>query len=68
MPEIDKEKCDGCGVCISVCSCKALIIVDKKATYDESLKCSGCTRWCGNCELVCPKNAITCPFEIIVEE
>lgn len=68
MPHIDDQKCDGCGVCVTVCSCKALLIVDNKAKYDGSEKCGSCTRWCGNCELVCPQDAISCPFEIRVEE
>ena len=68
MPVIDTDKCNGCGVCITVCSCGALILVNDVARYDEEHKCKGCSRWCGNCELVCPTNAITCPFEIEIED
>ena len=68
MPLIDREKCDGCGLCVSVCSCGALIIINNIAQYDESYRCAKCERWCENCELVCPKDAITCPFDIIIEE
>jgi ferredoxin len=25
-------------------------------------------RWCTICELVCPREAIRCPFEIVIEE
>jgi len=24
--------------------------------------------WCLQCEMVCPTGAITCPFEIVIEE
>ena len=60
MPLIDREKCQGCGLCASVCTCGALIIVDNLVTVREVEDCG----WCGMCELVCPFGAITCPFEI----
>ena len=25
-------------------------------------------RWCALCELVCPNDAISCPFEIVLED
>ena len=69
MPQIDDEKCDGCGICVSVCACGVLYIEDNVAKFQEKHeKCSVCERWCGNCELSCPKDAITCPFEIIIEK
>ncbi|MBN2239186.1 MAG: 4Fe-4S binding protein [Dehalococcoidales bacterium] len=68
MPQIDYEKCDGCGICVSVCSCGALIFEGDIVKFSESHKCSSCERWCGNCELACPKDAISCPFEIIIEK
>jgi len=64
MPLIDPEKCDGCGLCINVCSCKALVLVDNVIKVIETEECG----WCLQCEVVCPTGAIVCPFEIVIEE
>jgi len=64
MPVIDQEKCDGCGLCISVCTCNALVLVENVVTIIETEECG----WCIQCEVVCPTEAIACPFEIVVEE
>jgi len=64
MPVIDKEKCQGCGLCVDVCTCGALKLVDNLPTVVAIDKCG----WCGMCELVCPNEAISCPFEIVFEE
>ncbi|MFC2001464.1 4Fe-4S binding protein [Chloroflexota bacterium] len=64
MPFIDQEKCDGCGLCISVCRCGALVLVNNVVTVIET---EGC-HWCTLCEAVCPLGAISCPFEIVIEE
>ncbi len=64
MPAIEREKCNGCGLCISVCHCSALVLVDDVITLIETEECS----WCTHCEAVCPTGAISCPFEIVVEE
>ena len=63
MPLIDRDKCQGCGLCVSVCACGALVIEDNAVRVIEVGEC----QWCTLCELVCPNNAISCPFEIIVE-
>jgi MinD superfamily P-loop ATPase len=68
MPQIDYEKCDGCGICVTVCSCKALIIEDNIVKFKEPYVVHQCNRWCNNCELVCPNDAISCPFDIVIEE
>ncbi len=68
IPVINKEKCNGCGLCISVCTCNSLVLVDNVVTFVKTEKCSKCTRWCAQCEIVCPFEAITCPFEIVIEE
>ena len=64
MPEIDQEKCNRCGLCISVCSCNAIVLVASVIKIIETDEC----HWCTLCEAVCPTEAITCPFEIIIEQ
>ena len=65
IPFIDPRKCDGCGLCISVCSHNALVLVDNVITIIETtVECD----WCTLCEAVCPNGAICCPFEIVIIE
>lgn len=64
MPVIEAEKCNGCGLCISVCACHALVLVDNVIKIIEMEECG----WCLQCEIVCPTWAIVCPFEIVSEE
>ncbi|MBW2193553.1 MAG: DUF362 domain-containing protein [Deltaproteobacteria bacterium] len=52
-PKVMREKCVGCGDCISYCSQNALSLKEEKAVLD-SKKCIGC----GECILVCPESAI----------
>ncbi len=64
MPVIDPEKCDGCGLCVGVCHSSALAIVNHVITVIETVECD----WCTDCEAVCVTGAISCPFEIIIQE
>ena len=64
MPVIDSGKCQGCGLCVSVCACGALVLIDNIVTVMEVEECS----WCALCEFVCPSGAISCPFEIVIED
>ena len=63
MPQIDQEKCNGCGLCISVCLCQALVMAQNVVTVIETDDCG----WCLQCEVVCPTGAIAFPFEIVIE-
>ena len=63
MPIVDTEKCNGCGLCVSVCYCNALVLVSGMITVVETEQCG----WCTECEAVCPTGAIACPFEIVIE-
>ena len=67
MPKIDQDKCDQCGLCITVCTCQVIVMVDNVVTIIEKKECQKCTRWCTLCEDVCPKGAISCFFEIVNE-
>lgn len=64
MPFIVVEKCNGCGLCVSVCRCNALVLVHNVVIAVEVEECG----WCAQCEAVCPTGAISCPFEIVIEE
>ena len=64
MPSINPEKCDGCGLCINVCSHNGLALVDNVIVVIETEECD----WCTLCEAVCRPGAISCPFEIVIEE
>lgn len=60
MPEIDAEKCNLCGLCVSVCKCRAIVLLENSLQMIETDECG----WCTLCEVVCPLNAIVCPYEI----
>jgi heterodisulfide reductase subunit A len=55
VAHVDEEVCSGCGVCLSVCTYKAISIDDNKkvAVVNEAL-CEGC----GSCAATCPSKAI----------
>lgn len=52
--EIDKELCNGCGLCVTACHEGAIGLVDGKATLMRDDYCDGL----GDCLPVCPTNAI----------
>jgi dihydropyrimidine dehydrogenase (NAD+) subunit PreA len=51
---IDEDKCNGCGSCEKVGSCRAIKIIEKKAVVDKE-KCEGC----GLCKSICARQAIS---------
>ena len=63
MPQIDDEKCDNCGLCVSVCTCGALVYTEEVVTVIETENCG----WCTMCEAVCPLGAISCSYEIVFD-
>ncbi|WP_024621064.1 ATP-binding protein [Metaclostridioides mangenotii] len=52
--KIDKEKCNGCGLCIDACHENAMAIVDGKATLLRDDYCDGL----GHCMPACPMDAL----------
>lgn len=64
VPVINPEKCNGCGLCISVCPRGGLLLINNVATVNTTIECD----WCTECEAVCPTGAISCAFEIVIEK
>ena len=53
-PEIDYEKCDGCGICVKKCRFEALRLTLQGKPLLNPFLCEGC----GVCEVICPLGAI----------
>jgi len=53
--KIDKEKCNGCGLCVNACHEGAIGLENGKATLTREDYCDGL----GNCLPACPTGAIT---------
>ena len=52
---IDEEKCNGCGACVSACHEEAIKLVNGKARLMRDDYCDGL----GDCLPTCPAGAIT---------
>jgi MinD superfamily P-loop ATPase len=64
VPDVDQERCTGCGRCGEICQFSAIVCVKGKVLVFPEL-CHGC----GGCSLVCPEKAISeVPREIGVVE
>ena len=64
FPEIDLTKCNGCGLCVSVCERGGLVLVaGSMVAVVETAECD----WCAYCEAVCDTGAIRCAYEIVFE-
>ena len=64
MPIIDFDKCDHCGLCVSACKCGAIIMIAGRISIIETDDCL----WCTTCEAICPREAISCVFDIVFDE
>ncbi|MEA2015823.1 MAG: ATP-binding protein [Actinomycetota bacterium] len=53
IPQVNDDKCDGCGRCQEVCAYNAIAVVNKKVIVFPEL-CHGC----GSCSYFCPLKAI----------
>ncbi len=51
---IDKNRCNGCGICLEVCPQNVLKIENKKAVIIDKDSCIEC----GACKMNCPLEAI----------
>lgn len=51
--EIDRDLCNGCGLCVSVCPTGTISLGDGKAVVS-----GGASLLCGHCAAVCPQGAV----------
>ena len=54
-PEVDAEKCIGCGECVEVCPVDVYELQDEKCVPVNAEECLGCE----SCVEVCESEAIT---------
>jgi MinD superfamily P-loop ATPase len=57
---IDQDKCVKCGKCVDVCRFNAIPIINSQYVV-QPLDCEGC----GYCSLICPKDAISMPEQMV---
>jgi ferredoxin len=55
---VDHEKCNGCGLCVEICSDAVFELIDGKAVATRNQSLFGCIG-CGQCMAVCPEGAIS---------
>jgi len=60
VPQIDRDKRTGCGLCVIVCTGRARAVVKGIAKIVHPEDCV----WCTQCETICPSGAAGCQFEI----
>ena len=54
VAEIDKEKCNGCGLCVQACFFDAISLNEQLGVSEvNAVLCKGC----GNCTVICPSGA-----------
>ncbi|MGQ9584361.1 MAG: ATP-binding protein [Anaerolineae bacterium] len=61
LPEIDLERCTGCGTCVELCPTGAVEVGPVGAFIARPEDCT----YCAQCETLCPEGAIHLGYEIV---
>lgn len=59
-PEIDQDKCTGCGTCIETCP-NNVFVIDDKTSMSTVKNSENCVVLCDKCSIFCPEKAISFP-------
>jgi len=61
LPQIDTDKCFGCGLCVTACPNEALRLINDVAVVIDPNACD----YTGACQEICPTEAINLVYEIV---
>jgi NAD-dependent dihydropyrimidine dehydrogenase PreA subunit len=64
LPEVDTERCTGCGECVTRCPAGAVRLTGGRVEFVATEQCT----YCGTCEDVCPEGAVQLYYQIVVGE
>lgn len=60
VPEINRQKCTICGLCVDACPEDVLAIEDSSLILANASDCT----MCAECESVCPEQAVSVHYRI----
>ena len=63
FPVLDRSRCTACGDCVPACPPAVLALVRRRLQFVNPAACD----YCGECEAICREDAISCPYEIVLE-
>ena len=63
LPQIDRQRCTGCGDCVAACPTNALALVAGLAVLVTPTACN----YSGLCEAICPEDAISLPYQVVLD-
>jgi formate hydrogenlyase subunit 6/NADH:ubiquinone oxidoreductase subunit I len=72
LPAVDRKRCNLCGLCVDACACHSVEMTEEGPVFRCECDCersSIAVQDCALvCEEVCPTGAISCSFEIVMQD